>query len=71
MARTTLKVGGMTCGHCAMAVSNALQGVRGVQDAKVDLQAGKAVVTYDSAQAGPHELVRAVIDEGYTAEQAV
>jgi len=70
MATTTLKVGGMSCGHCVMAVTHALKGVPGVQDAKVDLQGGRAVVEYDAAQATTHDLVGAVLDEGYTAEEA-
>ncbi len=69
MATTTLKVGGMSCGHCVMAVTNALKGVPGVKDAKVDLQGGRAVVEYD-APATPRDLVGAVLEEGYTAEQA-
>ncbi len=69
MATTTLKVGGMSCGHCVMAVTKALKGVAGVKDAKVDLQGGRAVVDYD-APATPRELVGAVLEEGYTAEEA-
>ena len=70
MATTTLKVGGMSCGHCVMAVTKALKSVPGVQDAKVDLQGGRAVVEYDAAQATPGELVGAVLEEGYTAEES-
>ncbi len=69
MATTTLKVGGMSCGHCVMAVTKALKGVPGVKDAQVDLQGGRAVVDYD-APATPRELVGAVLEEGYTAEEA-
>ncbi len=68
MTTTTLKVGGMSCGHCVMAVTKALKGVQGVHDAKVDLQGGCAVVDYD-APATPRELVGAVLEEGYTAEE--
>ncbi len=70
MATTTLKVGGMSCGHCVMAVTKALKGVPGVQDAKVDLQGGRAVVDYDAARTSPRDLVGAVLDEGYTAEES-
>ncbi len=70
MATTTLKVEGMSCGHCVMAVTNALKGVAGVQDASVDLQSGRAVVQYDESRATPRELVGAVLDEGYTAEES-
>lgn len=70
MATTTLKVGGMSCGHCVMAVTKALKGVPGVRDAKVDLQGARATVDYDESQAGTRDLVAAVLDEGYTAEPA-
>lgn len=70
MTTTTLKVGGMSCGHCVMAVTQALKGVEGVADAKVDLQGGRAVVEYDESRATKQDLVGAVVEEGYTAEEA-
>lgn len=61
---TNLTIIGMTCGHCQHAVRKALQGVPGVTDAVVDLDAGSAVVhggvTYDA-------LAAAVEDAGYEA----
>jgi copper chaperone len=70
MATTMLKVGGMSCGHCVMAVTQALRSVPGVSDASVDLQAGRAVVQHDETQATARELIGAVQEEGYTAEVA-
>ncbi len=70
MTTATLKVGGMSCGHCVMAVTQALKGVEGVADAKVDLQAGKAVVEYDESRATKQDLVGAVEEVGYSAEEA-
>jgi len=70
MATTTLKVSGMSCGHCVMAVTSALRNVAGVQDAKVDLVSGRAVVQYDESKASARELVGAVLDEGYSAEES-
>jgi copper chaperone CopZ len=64
-----LKVQGMSCGHCVTAVTQALEGVDGVQTAKVDLDAGRATVDYDETVATPRALVGAVMDEGYTAEE--
>ena len=60
-----LKIGGMTCNHCRMAVERALKEVPGIQAVDVDLHAGRAVV---AGAAGPDELVRAVESVGYTAE---
>ena len=68
MATTTLKVDGMTCGHCVQAVTKALKGTEGVSDAQVDLQAGRAQVEYDESRTEPRALAKAVTEEGYTAE---
>jgi len=41
----TYNIEGMSCGHCAMKVSNALSGLMGVQSADVDLEKGVVNVT--------------------------
>jgi len=69
MASVTLRVEGMTCQHCVRTVQEALEGQSGVERAKVDLNAGRAVVDYDSAKITPRTLVNAVMEEGYTAEE--
>lgn len=70
MKTITLTIKGMSCGHCVNAVTGALEGVPGVQSAVVELQAGRARVEYDESKATSAELVGAVMDEGYTAEEA-
>ncbi len=62
---TTLKVTGMTCPHCVMNVTKALQAVPGVESADVSLERGEAVV---SGVAGREALVQAVKTAGYEAE---
>jgi copper chaperone len=59
-----LEIDGMTCSHCSAAVKQALERVAGVQQADVDLDAGRAVVV---GSADVEALVRAVEDEGYRA----
>ncbi len=39
---TTIKVQGMSCNHCVMAVTKALSKVQGISDVKVDLTKGEA-----------------------------
>ena len=39
---TTIKIKGMSCNHCVMAVTKALNEIDGIKDAKVDLQKGEA-----------------------------
>jgi copper chaperone len=70
MARTKLNVTGMTCNHCVGAVQDALDDLPGVRSARVDLDAGTAVVDYDDARTSPRELTTAVADAGYQAEEA-
>ena len=64
---TTLKITGMTCGHCVMHAKKALSAVPGVRSAEVDLASGLAQVQGDA----PLEaLVAAIEGEGYSAVQA-
>lgn len=68
MTTTELKVEGMTCGHCAQTVTGALQKVRGVERAQVDLNSGRARVEYDEAQTDEEKMIQAVSEEGYSAQ---
>jgi len=65
MSTTTLKVTGMTCGHCVTSVKKALEHVPGVESAEVSLQQGRAVV---AGEAEASALIHAVQEEGYQAE---
>jgi copper chaperone len=65
MAKTTLKVQGMTCNHCVMRVAKALKAVPGVSDAQVDLSKAEAVITYDDAKVALDKLSLAVEEAGY------
>ncbi len=69
MATTTLKVTGMTCGHCVKTVTTALEGVEGVGAARVDLETGRAIIDFDGARTTPAELASVVTEEGYMAEE--
>jgi len=42
---TTIKIKGMSCGHCVMAVTKALGGIDGIKDVQVDLEKGEAAFT--------------------------
>ncbi|KOX89758.1 Copper-exporting P-type ATPase A [Thermus aquaticus] len=60
-----LKVEGMTCNHCVMAVKKALSRGPGVERAEVSLERGEALV---EGNADPKALIQAVEAEGYRAE---
>lgn len=61
-----LKVTGMSCNHCVMAVTEALRAVPNVKDASVDLNRSEATV---EGEAKPADLIKAIEDEGYQAEE--
>ena len=61
----TLRVEGMHCAGCALAVRRVLEGVSGVQRAEVDFASGLAEVSGDTPAA---ELCAAVDQAGYRAE---
>ena len=60
----TIKIQGMTCQHCVMAVSKALGKLSGLKNVKVDLAKGEA--TFENTQNISRASVRqAVEDAGY------
>ncbi len=60
----TIKIKGMTCNHCVMAVTKALEKIDGVKNVKVDLQLGEA--TFDEAKPVDMEAVKGSIKKaGY------
>lgn len=55
---------GLTCGHCAGAVTTELEAIDGVHHVRVDLVAGgKSTVLVDSETALTREQVAAALDE--------
>lgn len=62
--QTTLKIGGMSCGHCVKHVKEALEGVKGVKKAHVELESASAVVEHKDSVA-VEALASAVADAGY------
>lgn len=64
MAKQTLEIGGMTCGHCLRAVKQALESVEGVQLEEVRI--GKATVDYDETKVQKDAIAGAIRDAGYT-----
>jgi copper chaperone len=62
----TLKITGMTCGHCAKAVTDALAKVAGVDDVvEVSLERNEALI---EGRPDLEALVAAVREEGYGAQ---
>jgi copper chaperone CopZ len=64
MSTQTYHVTGMTCDHCAHAVTTELKEVAGVSDVQVDLVAGgTSTVTVTSAQPLEDDQVAEALDE--------
>lgn len=62
MTTKEFKIEGMSCNHCVMGVTKALQ-VFNPADLKVEI--GKAVVTFDEATVTEKDLATAIEEEGY------
>lgn len=61
---TTINIKGMSCNHCVMAVTKALNEIEGIKDPKVDLDGGKA--TFEMISQVDMELIKKKIKEaGY------
>ncbi|GGM56841.1 heavy metal transport/detoxification protein [Longimycelium tulufanense] len=64
MSQSTYTVTGMSCGHCANAVTEELGKIAGVSEVAVDVPAG--LVTVTSAEPLREEDVRVAVEEaGY------
>jgi copper chaperone len=60
----SVKIKGMTCQHCVMAVTRALSAIDGIKDVKVDLKTGTA--TYDEIKPVDASVITATIKKaGY------
>ena len=68
IAKSILKINGMTCASCVSHVEAALRGVPGVAGAGVNLAMGNATIDYLPGVAGAVELRRAVEAAGYRVE---
>ena len=66
METLTLKITGMSCGHCVGQITKVLARLDGVQVHNV--QVGEAIVTYDPRTIVPTEIIQAVKERGYDAQ---
>ena len=60
-----LKTAGMTCGSCSGIITTALQGVKGVAVAEVDIEGGWVVVGYDTKSVKAETLAEKVSASGF------
>ena len=62
-----IKVEGMTCGACVSKVTTALKNAKGVQEAKVNLEANNAVIVFDSQKTDEKALFKVINESGFKA----
>lgn len=65
MEHLTLKIDGMSCGHCVARVEKALKQLDGAHVIRVEI--GAAEVVYDPAKTPFARIREAIDDAGYTA----
>jgi len=66
--KVQLRLKGMSCAACAMAIEKALNELEGVYKATVNFAAERAIVEYDSSATSIKDMIKAVENIGYEAE---
>ncbi|PRX28618.1 copper chaperone [Orenia metallireducens] len=65
MRTETFEVKGMSCQHCKAAVKSALENVKGVEEARVNLEMGKVEVKFNKDESKLDKLKDEVRAAGY------
>lgn len=65
ITQETIKVEGMSCGHCVMRVKKAIEGLEGVKKVDVNLENKQAVVEFDEGKTDVEKIKAAVRETGY------
>ncbi len=61
--KETVRIDGMSCGHCVKAVEAALEDLENVEVHHVEI--GAATISYDPDVVAPDRIAQAIEDEGY------
>lgn len=69
MAEATLKIEGMSCQHCVMAVKKAITGLKGIDQADVTI--GNASVKYDESSIKKEEIEAAIKKTGFKVSRVI
>lgn len=65
LQEVVLKVEGMSCNHCKMAVEKALKNLSGVHDVLVNLEAKTVTASFDPASVNKQQLTKVIDETGY------
>ncbi|WP_026566217.1 copper chaperone CopZ [Bacillus sp. UNC41MFS5] len=65
MEKLTLKVQGMSYGHCVKAVEGSVGALKGVTSVKVDLKAAQVDVEFNNQEVTLDKIKETIDDQGY------
>ncbi|MDR1559253.1 MAG: copper ion binding protein [Clostridiales bacterium] len=65
MEKLILKVEGMSCGHCEIAIQDAVRKLPGIKKVKASKRKKEATVEYDAASVSAEQITKAINDTGY------
>lgn len=65
MEKATLKVNGMSCGHCVKAIEGSVGALEGVNKVEVDLKGGTVEVVYNNETVSLVTIKATIDDQGY------
>ena len=68
MGEITLRIEGMSCGHCVKEVSEALSRIGGVSDIQISLEQSSAMVVFDESVTGADQMAGALDAIGFKVE---
>ncbi|WP_461246136.1 heavy-metal-associated domain-containing protein [Treponema sp. R6D11] len=66
MEKITLNVDGMSCGHCEIAVQDAVRKLSGIKKVKANRHKKEVAVDYDAALVTQEQIVSAINGTGYS-----
>ena len=65
MEKLVVKVDGMACGHCEIAVQDAIRKLDGIQKVKANKGKKEAVIDYDASKVSEQEIKNTITNIGY------
>lgn len=68
MEKITLKVNGMSCGHCVNSIEGSVGQLKGVKSVKVFLEAGNVEVEFNPSEVSLSKIKETIDDQGYDVE---
>jgi copper chaperone len=68
MEKITLKVNGMSCGHCVNSIEGSVGKLAGVTTVKVNLAEAKVDVQFNPAEVTLSKIKETIDDQGYDVE---